>query len=189
MSAFRLWCLIVLIRYVSSCSQTADQSTAFQESFNVVSPDQGDASLPFLHVGDDGHLYHSWVEQLDTITYFKYSKWMDGQWQQAMTITKGNDWFVNWADYPMISVSSYGSTLAHFLKKSSEGTYSYDVNMLVKKEDIWTNPFVPHFDATLTEHGFVSMVPLSEDRFQVAWLDGRNTEDKTHDIIIVKEVP
>jgi hypothetical protein len=37
----------------------------------------------------------------------------------------------------------------------------------------WSDPITPHTDSTLTEHGFVSMVPY-EDQILAVWLDGRN---------------
>lgn len=116
----------------------------------------------------------SWVEKDSTQTTLKYSKYQSGSWNNPEVIANGNDWFVNWADYPMISVNSK-AMMANFLAKSSSGTYSYDVNLSIKNDSSWSEAFIPHNDGTPTEHGFVSMIPIPNNQFQVAWLDGRFT--------------
>jgi hypothetical protein len=72
-----------------------------------------------------------------------------------------------------------GNLLSHVLKKSSEGTYSYDVklNVLPKGSENWLTDLPLHTDGTPTEHGFVSAVPYKDGSFFITWLDGRNTEE------------
>ena len=41
----------------------------------------------------------------------------------------------------------------------------------------WSKPIVPHRDNTQTEHGFVSLIPLSDGRLGAVWLDGRNMKN------------
>lgn len=131
------------------------------------------SSLPYLTSTND-QLYISWVEKDSTQTTLKYSKYQSGSWSNPEVIANGNDWFVNWADYPMISVNDK-AMMANFLAKSSSGTYSYDVNLSIKNDSSWSDAFIPHNDGTPTEHGFVSMIPMPNNQFQVAWLDGRFT--------------
>lgn len=45
----------------------------------------------------------------------------------------------------------------------------------------WSKPLVPHRDNTQTEHGFVSLIPLSDGRLGAIWLDGRNMKDMKDD--------
>ena len=72
-----------------------------------------------------------------------------------------------------------GSLAAHWLVKSSKATYAYDVNIARSDNGgkTWTQPIVPHRDNTQTEHGFVSLIPLSDGRVGAVWLDGRNMKD------------
>lgn len=145
---------------------------------DLETPSGQNASLPYLVHGNDGFLYFSWVEKSDSgMVEFKFSKFVNDGWSTPELIANGNDWFVNWADYPMLAINQKGDKMAHFLAKSAEGTYSYDVNLVAKPFDSksWSPAFVPHQDGTPTEHGFVTMVPLSNGSFQTAWLDGRNT--------------
>lgn len=172
-----LYTLIFLITLVS-CKQEAKQQpqeakpTLVQE---LVSPARKSSSLPHLVSNKDVTLL-SWVETTDdTLTTFKYSELIDGTWQEPQNILTGTDWFVNWADYPMIAENS-GNLWSHVLKKSTVGTYSYDVKINVKPKDAseWKTNLPLHTDGTPTEHGFVSVVPYN-DSFFVNWLDGRNT--------------
>ncbi|WP_405397158.1 hypothetical protein [Maribacter sp. Asnod2-G09] len=141
----------------------------------MISP-AGDASaLPHLMSNKDVALL-SWVEiSNDTVATMQYSELIDGEWQEAQKIHSGTDWFVNWADYPMITENN-GNLWSHVLKKSTEGTYSYDVKMNVKPRGAadWETDLDLHTDGTPTEHGFVSIVPYNSNFF-VNWLDGRNT--------------
>ena len=69
---------------------------------------------------------------------------------------------------------------AHWLQKSSEGTYDYDVVASFRglESSEWSEGRVVHSDGVSSEHGFVSMLPMPEDRTFITWLDGRNTVAK-----------
>jgi len=60
-------------------------------------------------------------------------------------------------------------------------SFSYDVNIALSsdKGETWSAPVVPHRDGTQSQHGFVTLLPVSDSRFEVFWLDGREygTED------------
>ncbi len=133
------------------------------------------SALPFLF-SDTKSTLLSWVEPVDdSLMALKYSRWEGEAWSAPQVVVKGADWFVNWADFPAIS-ENQGNLLNHILKKSSEGTYSYDVKLNLKKagEKQWKTNLPLHTDNTPTEHGFVSSLPY-EKGFFVTWLDGRNT--------------
>ena len=141
------------------------------------SPAGNSTSLPHMVANRDVALL-SWVETSgDSLATLYYSKLLAGKWQAPQPIVSGTDWFVNWADYPMISENN-GHLWSHVLKKSTEGTYSYDIKMNIKPKgaDVWQTDLALHTDGTPTEHGFVSVVPY-KDHFFVNWLDGRNTEE------------
>ena len=143
----------------------------------MVSPAGESSSLPHLMSNKDVALL-SWVETSgDTLHTMYYAELVDGAWQEPHAILSGSDWFVNWADYPMITENN-GSLWSHILKKSTAGTYSYDIKMNVKPKGAteWKTDIPLHTDSTPTEHGFVSVEPYN-DNFFVNWLDGRNTEE------------
>ncbi|MCA1629208.1 MAG: glycoside hydrolase [Acidobacteria bacterium] len=102
-----------------------------------------------------------------------------GAWSAARTVAEGDNWFVNWADFPSVIATSDGGLAAHWLVKSGPGTYAYDVNISRSKDGgkTWGHPVVPHTDRTQTEHGFVSLLPLEGGRLGAVWVDGRATKD------------
>lgn len=170
-------CLLILgFVLISSCSSKVDKE-ASRRLVDISTPTGEKASLPYLVSGDDGFIYLSWIEKQDSgWTDFKYSRLEGDKWTDPELIASGNDWFVNWADYPMLAVDKEGNMIGHFLAKSSSGTYSYDVNVALKSVNgSWSEPLVPHSDGTPTEHGFLSMLPNNDGTFLLAWLDGRNT--------------
>ena len=154
--------------------QPETKITVVQE---MISPAAASSSLPHLMSNKDVTLL-SWVETAgDTLNTMFYAELVDGNWQKLQAILSGSDWFVNWADYPMISENN-GSLWSHVLKKSTVGTYSYDIKMNVKPKGAteWKTDLSLHTDGTPTEHGFVSIQPYNNNFF-VNWLDGRNTEE------------
>ena len=175
-----IYYLLVTISLMFGCKEAA-KPTAAEVEVKVVeeltSPAKESSALPYLMSNKDVALL-SWVETSgDTMATMKYSELVDGKWQSSKNILTGTDWFVNWADYPMITENN-GSLWSHVLKKSTAGTYSYDIKMNVKPKGAteWKTDLPLHTDGTPTEHGFVSIVPYN-DHFFVNWLDGRNTEE------------
>ena len=157
-----------------SCSHhpTTDDKLCFE---SMKSPSGVNSSEPNLHVGSDDTVYLSWVETSeDHNTSLYYSTISHDVWSQKKKISQGDSWFVNWADFP--SMSTFGQeSIAHFLVQCGEDTYAYDVKVSISNDKgrSWSNPISPHKDSTLTEHGFVSMVPYKDEVLAV-WLDGRN---------------
>lgn len=135
------------------------------------------SQTPNLAVGLDGNLYLSWVEQSSRGHALRFSTWRDGEWSAPRTIAEGENWFVNWADFPSMAALEDGTLAAHWLERSGSGTYAYDVYLALSHDGgvSWGEPFRPHRDGTETEHGFVSLVPTPAGSFEVLWLDGRNT--------------
>lgn len=149
----------------------------------IDSPTGIGAQLPHLVKGGDGHLYLSWVVEREDLATMQYAKLIGEQWSPAETIASGDNWFVNWADYPTMTVDNEGSMIAHYPAKSGEGTYAYDVNVVLKPNgsSSWSTPVLAHTDGTQTEHGFVSMLPQNNGTFLLTWLDGRFTGGGSHD--------
>ena len=149
------------------------------------SPATGDSREPDLTATPDGRVILSWIEKLDTKRYALRTAVRDQKgWSEMRTVAEGDNWFVNWADFPSVIGLNDGSLAAHWLVKSGKGTYAYDVNIAMSKDggENWTKPLVPHLDKTQTEHGFVSLIPLRDGRLGAIWVDGRNTKDmKDHD--------
>src|SRR5215204_776234 len=141
------------------------------------SPANGDSREPELSSTADGRIILSWVEKLDTKRYALRTAVRDPtRWTEPYTVAEGNNWFINWADFPSVIAFNDNSLAAHWLVKSGSGTYAYNVNIALSNDSgkTWTKPIVPHLDNTQTEHGFVSLIPLNDGRLGAIWLDGRN---------------
>lgn len=147
------------------------------------SPATGDAREPELSSTSDGRIVLSWVEKLNDKRHALRTAVRDqSNWSRPMTVAEGDNWFINWADFPSVIALKDGSFAAHWLVKSGSGTYAYDVNISLSRDGTtWTKPIVPHSDNTKTEHGFVSLLPLSDGRLGAIWLDGRNMKDMNDD--------
>ena len=123
----------------------------------------------------DKDLFISWTEQVLDSNFLYVTRLEGDSWTNKELITKGTDWFVNWADFPSISLNEVsGSIFSFHLQKSSEETFSYDVNYHINSKENWNDMNKIHDDNTFSEHGFVSSIPY-KDGFMVSWLDGRNT--------------
>jgi hypothetical protein len=140
---------------------------------------------PDLSRTPDGRLLLSWISEVPgRRPAFQFAEHLpDRGWQTARTIAVGNSMFVNWADTPHIAGTADRALWAHWLQKSADAPYAYDV-MLVRSLDHgmnWSAPRKVHDDTTTTEHGFVSMWAQDDGRLGMAWLDGRNTGGGGHD--------
>lgn len=178
------WRYLPLLSLLTFCTPPESEDAETEHLLELMTiPASENSSLPHLIKGEDNRLYLSWIEKRDSNWVdLKFSTLIDDQWSTPELIASGNDWFVNWADYPMIAIDSSGNKIASYLAKSSSGTYSYDVNLVLKPDTatLWSTPIIPHRDGTPTEHGFVTMLPNNDGSFLLSWLDGRNTGGGGH---------
>ena len=147
---------------------------------SIESPTNGDSREPELNATHDGRIILSWVEKIGDKRYaLRTAIRHEKGWGESRTVAEGENWFVNWADFPSVIALADGSLAAHWLVKSGSGTYAYNVNIARSSDGgrTWTKPIVPHTDNTQTEHGFVSLIPLPDGRLGAVWLDGRNMKD------------
>jgi hypothetical protein len=146
----------------------------------VDSPAGADSREPELFTTPDGRVILSWVEKAGEKRYaLRFAARDAAGWSEARTAAEGENWFINWADFPSVVALPGGSLASHRLVKSGPGAYAYDVQVSLSKDGgaTWGRAVVPHTDHTQTEHGFVSLIPLPDGRVGAVWLDGRNLKD------------
>jgi hypothetical protein len=173
---------VMLATLASGCDRGSNQPLASTSAPALViraveSPAVGDTREPDLSATADGRIILSWVEKLDAKRYALRTALRDPNgWTEPRTVGEGDNWFINWADFPSVIALNDGSLAAHWLVKSGSATYAYNVHIALSKDagQTWTRPIVPHLDNTQTEHGFVSLVPLTDGKLGVIWLDGRH---------------
>ncbi len=189
--AFSLLIFVVMTlgcnRTDSNSSQNANSPARDFQAALTIEPDSSPAGIdsrePELSATADGRVILSWVEKVADQRYALRFATRDGNnWTKAGTVAEGENWFINWADFPSVIALSDGSLAAHWLVKSGSDTYAYDVNIARSKDGgiTWGKPVVPHTDNTRTEHGFVSLIPLPDGRAAAIWLDGRELKNVKH---------
>ncbi|MGB5739353.1 MAG: sialidase family protein [Woeseia sp.] len=143
---------------------------------DVATPAAPGSLAPYIASGADGRVVMSWLEPTEHGYALRFSSWADSGWSSPRTVAQGNNWFVNWADFPSVVPITADFWVAHWLVRRPAGGYAYDILVSVSKDGggSWGTPFHPHRDDTDTEHGFVSIYPRDSGAGLV-WLDGRNT--------------
>ena len=134
---------------------------------------------PNLFARPGGPVLLSWIESREGEDTLLFSRWSQGAWQPATTIASGNDWLVNWADFPSLSALDDRQLAAHWLKRTGSDTYDYEVVVWTSDNggSNWSESLLPHAESKLGEHGFVSLVP-NKDHWDLFWLDGRHLVDQ-----------
>lgn len=180
---------LLLILVIASCknpsSKTGNETndSTGNVSSNIKhfsSPADSVSAEPCLFTDKNGLVYLSWIEKTQKRSFLKFSTLNNEQWSEPIVISSGDNWFVNWADYPLLASDGANSMVAHFLEKSEPGKYTYDVKIVTSadKGKTWSSSKILHDDGKKAEHGFVSIIPYRDDYF-IAWLDGRNSAMET----------
>lgn len=165
---------VAIIFAFASCNQSAKDKVYEVKEF--ASPAGDSCAEPYLFTDKNGKVYLSWIEKKNKQSSLIFSSLSDNEWAVPVTIATGNNWFVNWADYPMLAADGNNNLVAHYLEKSDTAKFTYDVKYVTSpdKGKTWAAAKILHDDGKLAEHGFVSIIPYGEKYF-VSWLDGRNT--------------
>jgi hypothetical protein len=176
-----------LITLISCKSKPVDEVITY-----IKAPTGLNSSESNLHNSKDGTIYLSWIEtNTDNSSTLSFSTLTDNKsWSSPKTIAQGTSWFVNWADFPSITSFGKNGLAAHYLDKSAEDTYAYNVKLTLSNDNgqTWNTPIIPHTDNTNSEHGFVSKIATNDDNFLAVWLDGRQMAYAEKDSTITKEM-
>ncbi len=137
------------------------------------------ASTPHLAAATDGTLWTSWMEPgVDSVWMLRVAhRPVGGAWSEPRTVIRDALLFANWADFPSVAVDANGRLIAHFLRRSSAGKYSYGAWITTSTDSglRWSAPQQLHRDTSTTEHGFAALVPQPDGSTFAAWLDGHAT--------------
>ncbi len=138
----------------------------------VAAPGSGE---PHLSQGPGNTVIMSWLEPSGDGVALRYATLDDDSWSRPTTVASGDNWFVNWADFPSVEAIDGSLWASHWLVKAADGTYEYDVAVSISTDSgkTWGEPVTPHTDGTLSEHGFVTLYP-DRGGTGALWLDGRD---------------
>ena len=134
--------------------------------------------------GEDGQHYVSWVERHGKQSRLLFSQLGEShRWGAPKTIAVGSDWFVNWADYPVLAALSDGKLAATWLQNfQGEGAHGYGARISFSSDrgDHWSPSAPLHEDGSGPEYGFVSLAAMGPNSFGAVWLDSRNITGGGH---------
>jgi hypothetical protein len=170
----------VLVLLHGGCAQPgSEEQPLFTRVDSLLAPPGAGSAQPNLAVDPKGRVVLSWLERQQDSSYALLVSRREGDiWSDPVTVARGHNFFVNWADFPSVLPLGDGRLAAHWLQRSGPGRYAYDVRVALSDDDgaTWRSSFVPHRDSTETEHGFVTMWGSGGD-FSIVWLDGRRYDD------------
>lgn len=131
---------------------------------------------PSLTRASDGSPVLSWF-QLGADTTLVTSLRRGGVWSEPLPVATRSTFFVNWADFPGVTVASDGRWLVHWLERTASSPYAYHIMVSSSRDEgrTWSDPVVLHDDRSDTEHGFVATAAGDSGAVHLAWLDGRFT--------------
>jgi len=198
-SVFSLLIVTIALTVASGCAAERGGGGTTGDTAATPAPDLVDslgspagagAGMPNLFATPDGRVLMSWLEPVGNDAEapastrrgrfaLRFATLHGDTWSDARTIAEGDDFFVNWADFPVI-IESDGVLAAHWLQMNGGRGTSYDIHITRSRDggETWDESIVPHADGTPTEHGFVSMVAEADGGFTAVWLDGRKSADR-----------
>lgn len=169
--------LIVPLLILCSLAAVPSRAQVFSSIEEIDVPSGDAAEQPSLAPLPDGRLLMSWTELTgDVHAAVRVSIRDRDGWSDPVTVTEGDDVFVNYADFPSAVALPDGTLAIGWLRMNGASSYGYDVNIALSADDgaTWGPPVVPHRDGTARQHGFVSLLPDGPDAFLAMWLDGRD---------------
>lgn len=167
-----------IVLLVLSCNDKGgtEVKSSLSQVKQIASPASDSCAEPFLFTDKNDMIYLSWIEKKGKHSTLYFATLSNDKWSKPQQIAAGDNWFVNWADYPVISSDGNRNLLAHYLEKSDTAKFTYDVKMVSSNDSgkTWSQSKILNEDNVKAEHGFVSIIPY-KDGFFTAWLDGRKT--------------
>lgn len=154
----------------------------------IPAPATAAATGAFVTVAPDGTAWLTWLDQQGAVTALRCATFdaAAGKWRAPQTIASGPDWFVNWADFPTLTVGPGGQATAVWFVNNpapAGGAAAHDhhgpgyharVSRSTDGGKSWSAP------APLTRESksieFVSLATLADGRVLAAWLDGRGKQ-------------
>lgn len=145
------------------------------------------ASGPSLAMSPEGVAWLTWLEKTGATTALRFSTFDSAasRWATARTIASGPDWFVNWADFPALTVGPNGhATAVWFVNNPAPAApaasaghdhhgpgYRAFTSQTRDAGRTWSPPAPLTRESDSVE--FVSLATLADGRVLAAWLDGR----------------
>lgn len=157
-------------------------------------PSGAGSGMYSLAAAPDGVAHLSWVEPEGAGHVLKFSRLEAGAWSTPRVVSRGEHWFVNWADRPSVVPLTDGGLAAHWLERtrSASNKYGYGLRIVHSSDRgaTWRQVFEAGMDNASDYSGFVSFLPTAKG-FLAAYLTPMKEEHPsgakvTHDAGHVK---
>jgi hypothetical protein len=149
----------------------------------VPSPAGAESSEPQMTVSDRGVIL-SWIERSGrSTTTLKFAERTAAGWTAPTTVSSGDNWFVSYADPPVVQRRSDGTLLANWLVSTNKFIEGSDLHLTHSNDNgkTWAPSVLPHHDGTKGQHAFPSFFEMPGNMLGMVWLDARaqaaNPED------------
>lgn len=150
----------------------------------ISSPAKPGAKGPSLALAPNGAVWLTWLETENDTTALRFTTFDPNAraWRSAGTIANGENWFVNWADFPALTVGENGQAVAAWFVSNpapsaatSHGHhgpgYHARISQTADGGKTWSRSVPLTRESDSVE--FVSLTTLADGRVLAAWLDGR----------------
>lgn len=159
---------------LAGCHETEEALMGRVEEIPLETNESGNA---FLSQSDLGNVYLSWLEYENESKVSLRLAQLNGSesgWENLGTVNSGNDWFVNWADFPSVVPLDRNRFIAHWLQYSGEGTYDYDIRYSISNNNgrSWSAPRYLNDTIVNAEYGFVTIKKLETRLLPYGWMAG-----------------
>ncbi len=174
------WFALVPLRAQPNSAKPLDAVAKY-----VRSPAGPDSMGSSLTTSPEGVTWLSWIESTgENQNALKCARFdaTNQRWGEALLIASGMNWFVNWADFPVMAAQGDRLVAVWFVGGHSgdHDHSSYHAEYSVSKDggNTWSKPEAITRDSTSVE--FVALQPLPGGSILAAWLDGRDRGAGAH---------
>jgi len=178
LSGVRALAVTLLVGYAAAFASGCSDAPLGPLVVDELATPAGDFSgQAHLAVTPDGTVILSWLESTtgDGMA-LKFATLAAGgtTWSAARTLAEGENWFVNWADFPSVVPMNDSVWAAHWLV-FQDNFHAYDSVVAISTDAgaSWSEPFLLNTDGSPAEHGFVTLFGQGES-IGAVWLDGRD---------------
>jgi hypothetical protein len=174
--------MVLLTMLAVACSYPGGSIEAPQQLVLANPAGKGSRLPRLVPMPDKTSTLMSWVEPTGNGHALKFAILQGERWVRQGVASQGENWFINWADYPSVVPVSDTFWVAHWLSRRQGGKrFDYDVSLSITNDagKTWREIGHPHRDNAAAEHGFVTIFKESDHAAGIVWLDGREYAKKS----------
>ena len=167
---------LAALAVVMTSAPVPAQAPAALAVASVATPASASSSEPNFTV-QDNRVILSWLEGNEEHATLKYAERTATGWSPAQTVHSSDKMYVNAADIPSVRLLGNGTMAAYWPDQNGPDPEASTVRLAFSTNQgkTWSAPVTPYKDASMTEHGFVSLFqsPGTGAGLGLVWLDGR----------------